>query len=492
MKWNEKTKTEAIDLLKKSVSCDEIAKIVGMSKASVTLLKAQSINDYSERVVCQICSQKLKQITHRHLKNHDMSFEDYISKFPGVKTCTDEKTKLSKNFEHPNKGKTYMEIYGEDESIKKKKKISEKQIGRASPKFAGTGISGTRKDTGMFARSTYEANVDRIFQFENKKIIGEFDENNSREELISIDGEIISYQPDRVDVDGLFEKGAYLEIKGYMFPEDWKKICLFRQQYPHKKLLVVSNDQCYLDISYKELKLKYSNQIPLWEGERQNYKTRPDLYKVGYIEPEEIARIRKMYPDNIHVNITNLHERFIAQKCINFNKVSKGAIVNIKSVRLLAMSDKRKGASRKSSGEYNYEMWEIVTDCGNIFYVGNIEKTTLFYCYESDIKLKDFFEDNCNMGLSCGKKHCQTYELISDDVLNHSTRIELLKTLNSALLHKGIKNKVVKFIMIESQTSKNMALNNYETWEVTFDDNSILYYSNFNNPTNVYHIRKTL
>ena len=488
MKWNEKTKTEAIDLLKKSVSCDEIAKIVGMSKSSVTLLKSQLINDYSERVVCQICGQKLKQITHRHLKNHDMSFQDYISKFPCAKTCADERSKLSKSFKSPNKGKTYEEIYGKREASLKKKKISRKQIGRSAPKEAGTGITGTRKDTGLFARSTYEANVDRIFNLNKYRILGEFDGMNTRFELK--DGnEKLSYQPDRVDVDGFFSKGAFLEIKGYMFPEDWKKICLFREQYPLEKLLVISDDRDYSDISYLDLKNKYRDKIDLWEDYKNNYKTRPDLYKVDYIEPEEEKRLKMIYTNNINNDITSDHERFIAQKCINFNKISRGKNVYIKNVDLIAISNYRQGSSRKSSGEYNYEMWGIITDKNEKFYVGNIEKTTLFYCYENDTKLQPFFENNNDMSLSFGKKCEVKHDLISSDVWERSSRREILQKLNSALKHRGCKNIVVSCLRVDFKRSNNNAVNNYEKFKIQLDNGDIIYYSNFGNATNVYSIR---
>ena len=73
---------------------------------------------------------------------------------------------------------------------------------------------------------------------------------NERFYLVDSNGDKISYQPDRIDVDGLFEKGAYLEIKGYMYPEDWKKIQLFREQTGNR-LIVVCPDEEYCDINYK-------------------------------------------------------------------------------------------------------------------------------------------------------------------------------------------------------------------------------------------------
>jgi len=320
-----------------------------------------------------------------------------------------------KSFESPNKGKTYEEIYGRKEAQNKKNKISEKQIGRAAPKFAGTGITGTRRDTNTYARSTYEANVDRIFILEGKRYIDELSSDNKRFDLYD-DGNYLTYQPDRVDVDGLFEKGAYLEIKGYMYPKDWKKIQLFRDRYRDKKLIVVCPDEKYCNVNYTELKKKYKDLIPLWEGEKLNYKTRPDLYKIGYKTPEYVRCLNENYPNHITTSIVDGHELFIAKKCLNFNRVRLGTYPYVDSVKLISISDRKPTSNRKSSGEYNYELWEIVTIDFDIadqtkkvvrkFYITNQSKTVDFYCYCQDKfnEISAFFINNCNISLCCGKK----------------------------------------------------------------------------------------
>jgi hypothetical protein len=487
MKWTDETKLIAINMIANNKDKADISIITGMSASSINLLIAQ-INNYSERVECLICGKQMKQITHKHLKKHNISFDDYVAKYPNSKTVTNIHLNKAKEFKNKNKGKTYSEIYGEKEALIKKDKISKTQIGRKAPVEAGTGITGTRRDTCLFARSTYEANIDRIFMLNGFKILGEFDEKNPRFDLQDGDNKL-SYQPDRVDVDGFFEKDALLEIKGYMFPEDWKKICLFREQYPSKKLLVISDDIYYRDISYADLKNKYKDKINLWEDYKNNYKTRPDLYKIDYIEPEKEKMLKAMYPDNICIDITNSHKRFIAQKCINFNKISKGENVYIKIVNLVAISNRRKGSSRMSSGEYNYEMWEVITDKNDIFYVANIEKTTLFYCYENDNKLKSFFDKNIDMSLSFGRKCEIKHDLISDGVWLVSSRQDVLQKLNDSLKHHGYKNTVVECSRSDFKKSNNKAINDYEKLKIKLDNGEVLYYSNFDNPTNVYSIR---
>ena len=403
-KWTSETKSQAIEMMKKGMANDEISKEIGMSESSVSLLKYKEYLVNDERVDCAICGEKFKQIRNNHLKKHGITLEEYKKKYPNSPVVTESRKNKYKSFKHPNKGKTYEEIYGIEEANKKRNLISKKGIGRPAPKLAGTGITGTRKDTKTFARSTYEANVDRIFIYEGKKYISELDEKNQRFDL-NDGGSLISYQPDRIDHDGLFHKGAYLEIKGYMFPEDWKKIKLFRSQYPALKLLVISSDKEYADINYIDLKKKYSEKIELWESGDKNYKKRPDLYKIGYVEPERVKFLKENYPLGIHRAITGDHEFFIAKKCVSFNK-AKGKKVYVDSVNLLAITNKRKGSNRKSSGVYNYELWEVLTESKEIFYITNQKKTVDFYCYDSSKKdsLMNWFVDNCDMSLEYGEK----------------------------------------------------------------------------------------
>jgi len=406
-RWTESKKNRAIEMIKSGIKNNEISKVVYMSESSVSLLKYKNVLEYDERIKCEICGKQFKQITQKHLRNkHNIDLDEYKIKFPSSELSTKNRAGKYKSFKHPNKGKTYSEIYGNKEAEIKRNKISKKQIGRPAPYLAGTGITGTRRDTNTYARSTYEANLDRIFIFENKKYISELSVENERFALIGEDGVFLTYQPDRIDVNGLFEKGAYLEIKGYMYPQDWKKIQLFREQYKDKRLLVISSDEKYCDINYSSLKAKYKNLIPLWEGEKQNYKTRPDLYKIGYQTPEHIKYLNDNYPNHINLGIKDNHYLFIANKCLLFNKTRLGKKPYVEGLKLVAITDRRPTSSRKSSGVYNYELWEIETTDNEKFYVTNQDKTVTFYCYQQNefFELIKFFNDNCNHSLAHGRK----------------------------------------------------------------------------------------
>ena len=489
-RWTEESKQVASTMLSEGHSVDDISLKTGMSRSSVISLK-YSISDSGERVKCKICKCEMKQITVKHLNEHNISFEEYKTQYPNAPTSTEKRLKIYQNFKSPNKGKTYEIIYGDKEAKIKKNKISQNQIGRPCPKLAGTGISGTRKDTGTFARSTYESNIDRIFILENKKYADETFINATRFDLIKKNGEKITYCPDRIDEEGLFHKGAYLEIKGYMHPDDWEKIQLFREQYKNKKLLVICKDKSYFDIDYRELEKKYKNRILLWEGEKQNYRTRPDLYVIGYKTPEHLLFYQKNYPNHINSNILDQHLTFIANKCLSFNRVSLGLDPYIEHIELIAISNRRQGSSRQSSGEYNYELWKITTTENNAFYITNQDKTTLFYCYEeSDLdRLTPFFANNNIERLKYGRKNNKTQEYIDKTLWESSDehKKHILQLINDRMKHKAIIDNriVVDIILNKTEKSKSGSLYNYEEWLVCCEEKHIISYklTNFGNST---------
>jgi hypothetical protein len=493
MKITTSNQAAIIDHLKSGKTMKEIAVLFGTSRSSISRIKSENILVTSERVECKLCGKKFKQITGKHLaRSHGVAFNDYQKQFPDSVTSSCFTKRIKKLYRSKNKGKTFGQIYGEQEGANKRDKISKHQIGREAPKKAGTGLAGTRRDTGTYARSTYEANLDRIFQFENKKYADEFSTVNPRV-FMTEDGEKLSYQPDRVDLDGLFHKGAFIEVKGYMYPEDWRKICLFRKHNPDSTLLVVSPDPDYADVSYIELKRKYMSVIPLWETETQNIKTRPDLYKVDYIPDASIRAIMDNYPLGINKSIIDRHEKFVARKCLSYCLISLGAKLLVEEVSLIAISNRRPKAGRRSSGEYNFEMWRVdtVNMLGTIrthFWVTNLDKTNVFYCHDHDW-ITSFFDENSDMTLIPGRKNIKTHENIDENLWTMSdenTRY-ILQMANDKLKHRGIFETVNSIKLIHSQVLKSKAARrNMEKWEMTTNNQKIYFLDNFDGPTDNY------
>jgi hypothetical protein len=488
-------------MLRDGKEIDNVASIFDMSRASVKLLQYGIIKPTESSMKCEICGKFFKQIMPKHLNGHDISMDEYKKKFPNAKTCTDNRTSIYRSFKNDNKGKTYEEIYGVQEGRNKKQKISNKQIGRKCALLAGTGISGTRKDTNTFARSTYEANIDRIFIYEGKRFIGEFGPENPRYTLINNNGVKSTYQPDRVDLDGLFEKNAPIEVKGYMYVEDWEKIKLFREQYKDRKLIIICPDKDYCDINYRELEEKYKSKIPLWETGEQNYKTRPDLYNIDYIEPERDKYLRSAYPNHISVNINSTHEKFIAKHCLDYIKVKMGKRkynnTHIELVKLIRISNKRRIGGKKSSGKYNYELWEVETEQKEKFYVTNVIKTVLFYCYQEH-KLKEllmFFENNNDPTLSFGAKEYILPPSIDKSLWDKSDgkQRDILRLVSYRLAKRSFKNMIVGLTLLETHKPQMPSVNDREKWGVFIDSspNECKYiFTNFDCSTKEYLLKK--
>jgi hypothetical protein len=491
MKITASDETIIIEHLKNGKTMKEIAVLFGVSRSSVSRIKSEKVLVTSERVECKLCGEKFKQVTGKHLKCHGVKFGDYKKQFPDSMTSSGFTKRMKKLYCNKNKGKTFGQIYGEKEGASKRNKISQHQIGRAAPKNAGTGLAGTRRDTGTYARSTYEANLDRIFQFENKKYADEFAKVNPRV-FMTEDGEKLSYQPDRVDLDGLFHKDAFIEVKGYMYPEDWRKICLFRKHNPDATLLVVSPDPDYADVSYVELKRKYMSVIPLWETETQNIKTRPDLYKVDYIPDASVRAIMDNYPLSINKNIIDRHEKFVARKCLSYCLISTGAKLLVEEVKLIAISDRRPQASRRSSGEYNFEMWRVdtVNMLGTVrthFWVTNLAKTNVFYCHPNDWQT-NFFNNNSDISLVPGRRHEQTHELIDKTLWELSSDDErrVLQMFNDKMRHRSISD-ILSELHLKSKTEKKKgAYGCEEQWLAKTLNGSSYILDNFGRPTQEY------
>ena len=147
VRWTLELKNSAIQMLKDGEKIETVAAIFNMSYPAITDLKYGIIKVSAKTIKCEICGKLLKQIMPKHLNLHGISLNKYKNKFPNAKTCTNERSAIYKSFKHPNRGKTYKEIYGADEAIAKRQRISQKQTGRKCAFLAGTGITGTRKDT---------------------------------------------------------------------------------------------------------------------------------------------------------------------------------------------------------------------------------------------------------------------------------------------------------------------------------------------------------
>ena len=105
-----------------------------------------------------------------------------------------------------------------------------------------------RNDLGHFVRSTWEANICRIFNFENIKY--EYESKRCRFDL----GEhvyICDFYLPTYDI--------FIEVKGYLYPDAREKLKLVLNKFPNTVFKIIDTEV------YTILTKKYSKEISTWE-----------------------------------------------------------------------------------------------------------------------------------------------------------------------------------------------------------------------------------
>ena len=134
-------------------------------------------------------------------------------------------------------------------------------------------IRGYRKDLDLVCNSSWEANIYRILKHNHSRFKTEIAKD------IVIGNKHKTYFIDCLDIDGFFQKGAYLEIKGCMTDDNKKKITAFKQQYPNETLLIIGDSKQYpCDYDYYKVIEQYKVDSIYWETLNHNPRTNPDLY----------------------------------------------------------------------------------------------------------------------------------------------------------------------------------------------------------------------
>lgn len=194
--------------------------------------------------------------------------------------CLGVKVDLSLSQEHKNKiskkrvGKSLSEehrksigrgLLKQEGKKERYKKLSERMKGhrhskesiekmiknRSNPSIPFRGKAGIRPDLNQYFRSTWEANMARVF---NMMLIDYHFEPKTFW-LKRSDGSDISYTPDFY----LPKFDKYIEVKGYWFDDAREKFDLFKEQYPEIRIDVIDSDK------YKAYERRFKHQIEEWE-----------------------------------------------------------------------------------------------------------------------------------------------------------------------------------------------------------------------------------
>jgi DNA polymerase III alpha subunit len=155
------------------------------------------------------------------------------------------------------KGVSLDEKLGVERAAEIRAKLSARFSGVNNPMYGRTPTetktytkSGYREDLGHYVRSTWEADMARVF----RHLEWEYHYEPQTFELIRSDGKTLTYTPDFY----VPQQDTYYEIKGWMDHRSAEKITLFREQYPECNLIVVDRTL------FAEFQVQYADLVE-WE-----------------------------------------------------------------------------------------------------------------------------------------------------------------------------------------------------------------------------------
>ncbi len=155
------------------------------------------------------------------------------------------------------KGVTLEERHGSERAAEIRAKLSKKLSGTKNPMYGRPPKetktytkSGYREDLGHYVRSSWEADIARVFRY----LGWEYQYEPQTFELVKANGSTITYTPDFY----VPEQNIFYEIKGWMDDVSAEKIALFNEQYPDLTLIVMDKTL------FAEFQVKYADLVE-WE-----------------------------------------------------------------------------------------------------------------------------------------------------------------------------------------------------------------------------------
>lgn len=152
-----------------------------------------------------------------------------------------------RHYYQTRKGKSFEEQFGLEKALKMKEQLKVRMSGKNNPMFGRKpphAKGGFRKDLGHYVRSSWEADLARVYKCLNKSYLYE-----PKTFSVVIDGELLNYTPDFY----LIDEDRYVEVKGYMRELDRKKIDAFLEQYHEKFSLIRKQEIAELELEYGDL-----------------------------------------------------------------------------------------------------------------------------------------------------------------------------------------------------------------------------------------------
>jgi len=170
---------------------------------------------------------------------------------------------LGKIYSDEHKQKISEKSKGRKQTQETKEKIRQANLGKIRMEMRGKnnpmhthpnsykskfGKTGFREDLGVFLKSTWEANMMRLFKYLGLTVQYE------PESFLLSDGR--TYRPDFYIIDN----DIWIEVKGRWLKDAYERFRLFCNEYPNFSIQVIGKKE------YENIKSKYKYLINNWEG----------------------------------------------------------------------------------------------------------------------------------------------------------------------------------------------------------------------------------
>jgi len=213
-------------------------------------------------------------------------------------------------------GVSYEQKYGPEKAAQIKAKLSALNTGKNNAMYGRPPTAtktytkaGVREDLGHYVRSSWEADLARVFKY--LELNYQYEPHTF--ELTAPNGHTLTYTPDFY----VPSEDKYYEVKGWMDAVSAQKIQLFNEQYPNCELIVIDKTR------FAEFQMQYS-QLVKWEcPEKPQNAAWAEIASIEYVGEEDTYDIEMQAPGN----------NFVANGFVVHNSGMKKLMTEMRPVR---------------------------------------------------------------------------------------------------------------------------------------------------------------